>query len=522
MCRLFRAFGVILYMLFIECVQGTRTMAEYTAEFLRYSEPNELGETEGQKVAHYISGLKPTIQEKIGLQTVWTVTEATSLALKAKLLEKPSRASSFQRYTYQRSTELVNSLAGKGKAIQQNTEGAPRASNPPFKGASSSSGTQNNSEFEMEEAFKESEVICPVMLILRRLIWAKCSSNHAVVDFYVSDGYLFKGNRLCIPSSSLREKLIRDLHGGGLSGHLGRDKTIASLEERYFWPQLKKDVGAIVRKCYTCQVSKGQSQNTSLYLPLPIPEDIWQDLSMDFVLGLPCTQRGVDSMFVVVDKFSKMAYFIAWKSPFSLVYTAVPRHVVDLVKLPKVPSVSVAAEGMAKDVQTVREEVKTKLEETNAKYKAAADKHRRVKVFQEGDDVMVFLRKERFPVGTYNNLKPRKYGPFKVLRKINDNAYVVTLPDSMGISNTFNVADLHEFREDEVLYLEENSGSSSTEVIFLTASSKKPTSCLSIVFRYKHLICAACLSLMIIQLDISITYKITSKVISFGKERLVN
>ncbi|KAL1220266.1 hypothetical protein V5N11_005793 [Cardamine amara subsp. amara] len=86
------------------------------------------------------------------------------------------------------------------------------------------------------------------------------------------------------------------------------------------------------------------------------------------------------------------------KSPFSLVYTSVPKHVVDLVKLPKAPGFSASAETMAKEILAVKEAVKAKLEATGKKNKAAADKHKRLKVFKEGDDVMVFLRRERFPV----------------------------------------------------------------------------------------------------------------------------
>jgi hypothetical protein len=81
----------ILYKMYIECVQGKTTVIEYTSEFLCFSKRNDLGETENQIVARYISGLKGSIQEKMGLQTVWTVQETSSLALKAELIEKSPR-----------------------------------------------------------------------------------------------------------------------------------------------------------------------------------------------------------------------------------------------------------------------------------------------------------------------------------------------------------------------------------------------------------------------------------------------
>ncbi|VVA15199.1 Hypothetical predicted protein, partial [Prunus dulcis] len=76
-------------------------------------------------------------------------------------------------------------------------------------------------------------------------IWVECVRNELMKDYHINERYLFKGNQLFVPVSSLRDKLIRDLHGVTLSGHLGNDKTIASMEERYLLAHLKRDVSTI-------------------------------------------------------------------------------------------------------------------------------------------------------------------------------------------------------------------------------------------------------------------------------------
>ena len=123
-------------------------------------------------------------------------------------------------------------------------------------------------------------------------------------------GFPFKANRFCVLKTSLREKIIQHLHGGWLGGYFGRDKTMTSLEEIYYWPKLRKNVATIMRSCLVFLVAKRPAQNMGLYTTLPVPKDSWEDLNMNFVLGLPRTQNGVDSIFIVVDQFFKMAYFI--------------------------------------------------------------------------------------------------------------------------------------------------------------------------------------------------------------------
>jgi hypothetical protein len=128
--------------------------------------------------------------------------------------------------------------------------------------------------------------------------------------FVVNDGFVFRANRLCIPVGSIRLLLMQEVHGGGLMGHFGAKKTEGVLASYLFWPKMRRDFEWFVSRCTACQKAKSRLNPHGLYIPLPVPSIPWSDISMNFMLGLPRTKRGMDSIFVVVDRFSKMAHFI--------------------------------------------------------------------------------------------------------------------------------------------------------------------------------------------------------------------
>uniref|UniRef100_A0A151UF56 Transposon Ty3-I Gag-Pol polyprotein n=1 Tax=Cajanus cajan TaxID=3821 RepID=A0A151UF56_CAJCA len=131
--------------------------------------------------------------------------------------------------------------------------------------------------------------------------------------YYRHNGFLFKANRLCVPKCSIRELLVSESHEGGLMGHFGVQKTLEILQEHFYWPHMKHDVHKFCDHCIVCKKAKSKVKPHGLYTPLPVPDFPWIDISMDFVLGLPRTKNGKDSIFVVVDRFSKMAHFIPCK-----------------------------------------------------------------------------------------------------------------------------------------------------------------------------------------------------------------
>jgi hypothetical protein len=128
--------------------------------------------------------------------------------------------------------------------------------------------------------------------------------------------------------------------------------------------------------------------------------------------------------------------------PFEIVYGFLPRAPIDLLPLPSSEKINFDAKQRAELMLKLHEATKQNIERMNAKYKCVGDKGRKQLILEPGDLVWLHLRKDRFPELRKSKLMPRADGPFKVLQRINENAYKLDLPADFGVSPTFNIADL--------------------------------------------------------------------------------
>jgi hypothetical protein len=90
------------------------------------------------------------------------------------------------------------------------------------------------------------------------------------------------------------------------------------LKTRYWWYGMKRDITEYISLCDTCQRVKLEHQRPAgLLQPLKILEWKWEEIGMDFIVGLPHTQAGYDSIWVIVDRLTKVAHFIPLKTTYS-------------------------------------------------------------------------------------------------------------------------------------------------------------------------------------------------------------
>ncbi|GJW41341.1 retrotransposon protein, putative, ty3-gypsy subclass [Tanacetum coccineum] len=131
------------------------------------------------------------------------------------------------------------------------------------------------------------------------------------------DGVVWFEDRLCVPNDqALREKVMTEAHSSPFTIHPGSTKMYRDLKQYFWWNGMKQDVATFVSKCMTCQQVKIEHQRASgLLQPLEIPMWKWDEISMDFVTGLPTTQKRHDAIWVVVDRLTKSAHFLPiWKN----------------------------------------------------------------------------------------------------------------------------------------------------------------------------------------------------------------
>jgi hypothetical protein len=121
----------------------------------------------------------------------------------------------------------------------------------------------------------------------------------------------YKGRIYLVPESTFKKKVFQAFHDAPMACHQGFLKTYKHVRERFSWKELKGDIMRYIKECATCQQNKDEhSHPLGLLQPLPIPENKWEGISMDFITGLP-RAHGKDCIFVVVDRLTKFSDFFA-------------------------------------------------------------------------------------------------------------------------------------------------------------------------------------------------------------------
>ncbi|GJR29135.1 putative reverse transcriptase domain-containing protein [Tanacetum coccineum] len=130
-----------------------------------------------------------------------------------------------------------------------------------------------------------------------------------------TDGTLCLNNQSWISCfGDLRTLIMHESHKSNYSIHLGSDKMYQDLKKLYWWPNMKAEIATYVSKCLMCAKVKIEYHKLSGLLVQPeIPQWKWENIMMDFMMKLPKTATGQDTIWVIVDRLTKSAHFLAMR-----------------------------------------------------------------------------------------------------------------------------------------------------------------------------------------------------------------
>lgn len=147
--------------------------------------------------------------------------------------------------------------------------------------------------------------------------------KEAFQDYLYSQGLIKYQQRIYVGNNGdSRQKILWELHDGPVGGHSGQEVTLKRISQFFYWPNMRQEVIKYVQSCDVCQrIKTGNQFPQGLLQPLPVPQQIWEDISLDFVEGLP-NSNGKDCIMVVIDKFTKVGHFIALTHSFNATHVA--------------------------------------------------------------------------------------------------------------------------------------------------------------------------------------------------------
>ncbi|GJU89085.1 ty3-gypsy retrotransposon protein [Tanacetum coccineum] len=165
----------------------------------------------------------------------------------------------------------------------------------------------------LDKLRQENESLEELQVLHRRI-----DSNEVMEGFRREQGLLLFRDRYYVGAESkLKELLLSEFQDTPMAGHSGVKKMLVGLSALFYRKRMQQSVEVFISKCLVCQQTKYSTQAPGgLLQPLPTPNRVWEDVSIDFITGLP-NYNGLTVMLVVVDRFTKYAHFGALPTSFT-------------------------------------------------------------------------------------------------------------------------------------------------------------------------------------------------------------